>query len=154
VQQVPAGGGLNRQPFTETTMVKLSDLPQELRDAIYIEDCHVTGTHDPTHTDKYVCGLQLRDMAVRILHAVGIKVMDNDPSDPSWNEIPRKLDRKGWFAYYQRRANGQQYDKAWAKAHPKEFADVVAKAKTEVERYERWEREGILIPANTDAVPD
>lgn len=42
----------------------------KLRAAIYIEDCHVSGEHDPTHTGEYVCEIQLRDLAKRVVAAL------------------------------------------------------------------------------------
>jgi hypothetical protein len=83
-------------------MIRLEDLPQELRDAIFIQDCHVSGMHDPSHTHKYVCDIQLRDMAHRILNVLGIDLSKKDRAKLiiEWNKIPRRLERPGWYDYY------------------------------------------------------
>ena len=83
-------------------MLKLEDMPQEFQDAFYIESCHVTGSHDPCHTHKAVCDIQLGDMMRRILELFGIDLV----TQKSWNErvvetnkIPRRINPK-WHEYY------------------------------------------------------
>lgn len=108
-------------------MIRFEDLPQELRDAIYIEDCHVSGEHDPQHTKKYVCSLQLRDLAIRVLKTLGINIPNPGKGDiekmkAEWNKIPRRLDRSGWYAYFQSRKDDDSRKRA--------------------EELERWEKDG------------
>ena len=84
--------------------LKLSDLPKELQEVIYIEDCHISGTHDPIHTIKYICKDQLVDLAKRILKVISIDL--NKKGFREMNKIPRKLVRKNhltkysWYQYY------------------------------------------------------
>lgn len=94
-------------------MINLSDLPEELQNAIYIEDCHISGEHDPTHTTRYVCKNQLMDLAKRVLISVGIDfdLIDNREIDKNirvaeLNKVPRKINRNGWYRYY--RANSKK----------------------------------------------
>lgn len=115
------------QTEEEETMIRFEDLPQELRDAIYIEDCHVSGEHDPQHTKKYVCSLQLRDLAIRVLKTLGINIPNPGKGDiekmkAEWNKIPRRLDRSGWYAYFQSRKDDDSRKRA--------------------EELERWEKDG------------
>lgn len=128
----------------------LEDLPQPVRDAIYISDCHVTGEHDPEHTLKWMCQLQLRDMAIRILKAVGIDIyIDGSDADRvrERNKIPRKLDRNGWFNYYVKQTmagTGRSADES-----RQEMKDRIAKYSAIVASYEEWERNGFKLPTAT-----
>lgn len=89
-------------------MIKPPKIPTfgEVLAALYIEDCHVTGMHDPCHTTKRICELQLRGLAERVLATFGIALGDltNETSEEERvhvvNQIPRKLNRTGWFSYY------------------------------------------------------
>lgn len=73
--------------------MKLSDLPQELQDAIYIESCHVSGMHNPNHTPDYLCAHQLAELAKRVLRALGMypapTVLFDDEVLKLFNRIPR-----------------------------------------------------------------
>lgn len=81
--------------------LKFEDLPKELQDALYIEDCHLSGEHNPDHTSKHVCNYQLADMAKRIFKALDIDISDpkRDLTAES-NKIPRRLKPNGWAEYY------------------------------------------------------
>lgn len=57
---------------------------------LYVESCHTSGSHDPTHTPKYICELQLARIAKRVLSIVfDIKDFQNPEQI---NRIPRKGD--------------------------------------------------------------
>jgi hypothetical protein len=43
-----------------------------LREAVVVEPCHTTGDHDPTHTARYVCTLQLAEIAKRVMVVLGL----------------------------------------------------------------------------------
>lgn len=60
------------QPSTDRLVEWLLGELERVRAAVYLEPCHVTGEHDPTHTPKYVCILQLRDVAKRVLQALDV----------------------------------------------------------------------------------
>lgn len=78
---------------------------QQILDAIYIEDCHISGTHDPNHTAKYVCRHQLADLAERVLavsHGVKFATGNDDTPTDEINKIPRKI-TSGWHGYYKER---------------------------------------------------
>jgi len=104
-----------------------------LAEALYVEDCHVTGMHDPSHTTQYICELQLRDLAVRVLMAAGylpenFRDLEGEERRAAANQVPRRVSREGWYAYY--RETEQYHGKA--------------------EELERWESEG-LNPAEAQA---
>lgn len=110
----------------------IDDLPQELRDAIYIEDCHVSGDHDPEHTPRYVCTLQLAALARRMLAVLGIDLRDSSPNtralDEEWNKIPRRVSRTptSWFRHYQ----------LYRDSDPQKYG-------SKIEALEAWERDGV-----------
>lgn len=111
----------------------IADLPQQLRDVIYIEDCHISGDHDPGHTPRYVCTQQLAALARRLLAVLGVDLSNSAPNTPApdeeWNKIPRRLDRSqyAWYSHYlaQRDYDPQKYG-------PK------------IEALETWERDGVV----------
>lgn len=80
----------------------------QIMDAIFIEDCHISGMHDPTHTRKYVCEKQLADLARRVLAitcGVDFAVVESPKFTRAQrihelNKIPRRIDKGGWYAYY------------------------------------------------------
>lgn len=41
-----------------------------------LRPCHVTGMHDPNHTDRYLCREQQADLLDRLLRAAGIELAD------------------------------------------------------------------------------
>lgn len=89
-------------------------LLKKILEAIYIEDCHITGMHDPNHTSKYICADQLADMARRVLAVShGVKFATGNVSTPveELNKIPRKL-TSSWYDYYKN--NSQYQEKATA----------------------------------------
>lgn len=98
---------------------------EQVREALYIQDCHVSGMHDPTHTSSKVCELQLMGLAKRILAVFGIgwEGLEGEAVREAVNQIPRRIDRKGWYAYY---------------------ADPSHKCEEKARELERWEREGLL----------
>jgi hypothetical protein len=120
--------------------LKLDDLPQELRDAIYINDCHVTGMHEPDHTTKYVCDIQLRELAERVLAAIGIDIRDKLQGETgaqatarrrkAVNLIPRKLQREhfSWYNYHVEHSDDP---------HNKTTAEALA----------AWEKNGFVFPS-------
>jgi hypothetical protein len=79
--------------------------------AVYIEDCHVTGMHDPGHTPYHMCELQLRDLAVRVLAVThGMKTGHNHSLERrihEANKVPRQLNRAegSWYEYHRARRN-------------------------------------------------
>ncbi len=73
---------------------------EALCEAVYIEDCHISGTHNPTHTPDYVCSRQLGDLAKRVV-AVLFGVDWVKDSVEEVNKIPRKINRESWYKYYQ-----------------------------------------------------
>lgn len=88
-----------------TTPHDRNDLRAQLdaiREEIYVEDCHVTGMHDPSHTTEYVCEIQRGEIADRILALFGIGT-----SREERKRIPRRVNREGWYAYYK---SHKQYD--------------------------------------------
>ena len=82
--------------------IKLEDLPKELQEAIFIEDCHISGMHDPTHTPHQICESQLTDLAKRVLLAIGINldIKDTNRKIEEMNKIPRKLTSYWYNEYY------------------------------------------------------
>lgn len=107
--------------------MKISDLPKPLQDAIYIEDCHVSGSHDPCHTETSICDIQLVEMAKRILAVIGID-LDKD-NTKEMNKLPRRIVRPesgsshySWYQYY---LDNPQY-------------------KQEARDLEQWEAKGFL----------
>jgi hypothetical protein len=57
---------------------------QQILDAMALFPCHVTGLHDPTHTTKGVCSLQLSESFKRLL--VFLKI-----GEDHLDQLPRKL---------------------------------------------------------------
>lgn len=110
-------------------------------DAMYIEDCHISGMHDPTHTPHYVCESQLRDLAVRVLAAAEVadisnRVAGEDDAAKAYrlseiNKIPRRIKRTGWYAYHAARDDEQN-------------------VRTR-ETLEAWERDGVAPRAGARA---
>lgn len=49
---------------------------EELLSAMTLAPCHVTGTHDPEHTPKYVCQQQMSDAFRAVLRLIGATVDD------------------------------------------------------------------------------
>ena len=91
-------------------------------DCIYIEDCHVSGTHDPDHTPNYVCSLQLQAMAKRVLTVLyGIDWRNKESVSEKINQVPRRINKTefSWYLYYKKHG-------------PAEKASTL----------ERWEKEG------------
>jgi len=78
------------------------ELLEALMDSVYIEDCHVSGTHDPGHTLDYVCHIQLAEMAKRVLSALyGVEWNKTGAEQVEQiNKIPRRLNHDGWFGHY------------------------------------------------------
>jgi len=78
------------------------ELLEALMNSLYIEDCHVSGMHDPVHTPEYLCQIQLAEMAKRVLSAVfGVEWDKKGAAQAEQvNKIPRRLDREGWFGHY------------------------------------------------------
>lgn len=77
-------------------------------DAIYVEDCHVTGMHDPTHTSRYICELQLRALALRVLaasHDVKLDQHGNFRNLREVNKVPRCLVNGGWYDYHRQQGD-------------------------------------------------
>ena len=72
-------------------------------EAAYIEDCHVSGMHDPEHTARHLCQIQLSDVGKRVLSALfGVNWdAEGNAKVAEMNKIPRKVDRGGWYKYYQ-----------------------------------------------------
>lgn len=87
-------------------MIKLTDLPKELQDVIYIEDCHISGMHNPSHTTEYVCNEQLTDLAKRVLGVLGINLTKKTVGANDYNKIPRRIvkpehpTKYSWYQYY------------------------------------------------------
>lgn len=48
------------------------EMLDRLVDALTIEPCHVTGMHDPTHTEKYLCDIQHSSIVKRLLKTLGL----------------------------------------------------------------------------------
>lgn len=117
---------------TSVSPLTIHNLPPFLADAIYVEDCHVSGDHDPEHTPRYVCTQQLAALARRLLAVLGVdlrNVGSNTPApDAEWNKIPRRINRaeRSWYSYYV--------------AH-REFEPE--KHGPKIDTLERWEREGV-----------
>lgn len=60
---------------------------KEILDAITLHPCHVTGMHDPRHTPKYVCDIQMREAFEALLEFLEVEITD----------LPRRLhDSCGW----------------------------------------------------------
>lgn len=132
---------------------RLEDLPPAIRKAIFIQDCHVSGLHEPRHTPIYVCERQLAEMAKRILGSLGIRIDDDSIKQMTpqervieFNKIPRKLEKNGWIAYYRQHADPNYYDKKWAEDDPEALKVEVDKMQAEVDIYESWERDGFKLP--------
>jgi hypothetical protein len=113
--------------------IELARALVEILDAIYVQDCHISGMHDPTHTPHYVCEDQLRDLAIRVLGVThGVTDWHDMPKEATKeqkylevNKIPRRLirkdgDRWSWYQNY-------------VENHPEE-------AKV----YENWEKNGCI----------
>lgn len=120
------------QALEEVT--ELVDSHRELRafraaliECAYIEDCHITGTHNPEHTTEYICSEQLTDLAKRVCTVLyGVKWPEGNQSLPytQANKIQRRINRMpgGWWGYY--------------KCHGKEDAAIL----------EHWEKAGFGKP--------
>jgi len=67
-------------------------LAAAVREALYVEACHVTGTHNPRHTPLYICVEQKRAMVGRLLRELKLSAYD----------LPRKGDY--WTRRYQEQA--------------------------------------------------
>lgn len=48
------------------------EMLDRLVDALTIEPCHVTGMHDPTHTERYLCDIQHSSIVKRLLETLGL----------------------------------------------------------------------------------
>jgi hypothetical protein len=133
-------------------MIKPPKIPtvEKVLEALYIEDCHVTGMHDPVHTTKLICELQLRGLAHRVLKTFGIDLdFSVNASDKRRikvvNQIPRQIDREGWFVYY---VENELWDKvaeleAWEQHGVRATAaQVAALRKTIVARYRKKRKRG------------
>lgn len=72
---------------------------EEVREALYVEDCHVTGMHDPTHTPHRVCEKQLTDMAMRVLKVFGVDIEGGSSAIDETNKITRRLNRDGFYKH-------------------------------------------------------
>lgn len=101
---------------------------EEVLEALYVDDCHISGDHDSTHTPHGLCSFQLKELAIRVLRTFGIdwQGLEDEELYQAINQIPRRIDRgeKGWswFKYYQN--------------DPERYQEVIASL-------EAWEREGV-----------
>lgn len=60
---------------------------EEILAALVLEPCHISGTHDPQHTTKYICRDQQSVALARLLALLEVTV----------EELPRRLDPDcGW----------------------------------------------------------
>ena len=50
----------------------LEERPDEVREALTVRPCHVTGMHEPGHHVKYTCSIQMREVATALLDALGL----------------------------------------------------------------------------------
>ena len=74
------------------------DILAAVLSAAFIEPCHVTGTHDPTHTLHYMCNIQKAQAFDRIIAALGMK------------EPMRQLHAKGCYFCHDKK--GDKKDRA------------------------------------------
>lgn len=106
-------------------VVRLDRL-QVILDTIYIEDCHVSGMHDPRHTPYQVCEIQLANLARRLLAAShGVKLDQHGYflNRREVNKIPRRINRRGWYDYYLKNPKANRKD---------------------AKELERWEAKGVV----------
>lgn len=69
----------------------------ELLEAMTVAPCHITGTHDPTHTPRYFCSIQAQKALDGVLGLLGITMKDL-PRRP--HDYPSEAD----YIWLQRRA--------------------------------------------------
>lgn len=86
------------------TLIEIAARLRAVEEAVYIEDCHVTGTHDPTHTPHYICDRQFRIIGMAVCHALlGVEWQDGGRlTAKEANKIPRRLNREpfSWYLYF------------------------------------------------------
>ena len=70
----------NRQEFSRAEIIA----------ALALAPCHITGTHDPEHTPKYVCTYQLKDALNGLLDLLGITVDDLPRRPHPWPSSGKK----------------------------------------------------------------
>lgn len=83
----------------------------QILEAIGLEPCHVTGEHNPTHTARYICGIQRSEAFNRLLRLIDVKIED----------LPRHLhERCGWCGThnYGSPASDLKQIQAWAEGAP------------------------------------
>lgn len=64
---------------------------EEILAALSIAPCHVTGMHDPSHTTRYICELQLGaglDNLLRTIGATREDIPHHIPEDCGWCRVP------------------------------------------------------------------
>ena len=78
------------------------DLIERILNAATIFPCHVTGTHDPTHTPKYVCNMQKADAYDRIMAQLEV-------------ESPRSLHAKNCYFCHSKESDKPKELREWVK---------------------------------------
>lgn len=79
------------------------ELIEALREAVTIEPCHVTGTHDPTHTPRYTCTTQKALAFDRVLAVLNLKRPPrklHGPGCPFCHGSSGEKELKHWAAGY------------------------------------------------------
>ncbi len=87
-------------------LVRRAQLGAILSAEVYVEPCHTTGEHDPTHTPRAVCYLQIYEMAKRIIVALGL---DKE-------QLPRRLHENCYWCEEGSKRHQELVE--WANARP------------------------------------
>lgn len=74
------------EPFYSLVEAEITRLRRALG-GVYLEPCHVTGQHDPSHTGKYVCEIQRSAAFNRVVDGLGFDV----------DTLPRRTHENCWW---------------------------------------------------------
>lgn len=84
-----------------------SDKLLKVIQACYIEPCHTTGMHDPTHTPRYICADQKAEAFDRVMKALTEAGVDGVPK--------RMLHRNGCYWCHNKAPAKRDNLKQWLK---------------------------------------
>ncbi len=119
----------------------------EILAALTIAPCHITGTHDPQHTPKYICTYQRKDALQGLLDLLGVTAVD----------LPRKP-----HTYPASKESGVLED-AWVNKRPMTFTASILPGETWPDFDGAWEaacdarkasRENFTVSAITNGLDE